>query len=175
MSGLEPSKRKRSNTPKRLNKQQQLSRYRRPFPEISPEDHQKAPELARQAIKWLWDENEQLWFENKAKDRTIERQKAVIRRKDSVISNLREQTKIQTLTSERDVKEFKNRERTNFGSSIVLTVLLIFGGAIASLGVGFLTTAAGASLGAVLFGVGVIIELLGVAIFIFMRPRGGNK
>lgn len=175
MSDLEPSKRKRSSKPKRLYKQQQLSRYRQPFPEISPEDHQKAPELAKQAIKWLWDENEQLWFENKAKDRTIERQKTVIRRKDSVISNLREQNKIRALTSERDVKEFKNRERTNFGSSIVSTVLLIFGGAIASLGVAFLTTATGASLGAVLFGVGVIIELLGVAILIFMRPRGGNK
>src|SRR3989442_4158589 len=87
MSELEPSKRKRPSKPKRLNKQQQLSRYRRPFPEISPEDQQKSPELARQAIKWLWDENEQQWFELKAKDRTIARQETVIRRKDSVISN----------------------------------------------------------------------------------------
>ena len=175
MSELEPSKRKRPSKPKRLNKQQQLSRYRRPFPEISPEDQQKSPELARQAIKWLWDENEQQWFELKAKDRTIARQETVIRRKDSVISNLKEQTKIQGIVFERDVKAFKERERSLFGSSIVLTVLLILGGALASVGAGYIPIPVSTTFGALLVVAGVFIELLGVAILIFMRPRGGNK
>lgn len=175
MSELEPNKSKRPNKPKQTHKQQQLQKYKRPFPKFSPEDQKKSPELVSYAFKWLLEEHEQQWFEIKENKRTIAKQSRVIRRKDGVISAISEEKKIQAVVFDKEIKRYKERERSQFGSTLVSTVLIILGGALTSVGASFVPTPANAVFGAVLVGIGVLVALVGVACLLFMRPRGDNK
>jgi hypothetical protein len=135
-----------------------------PLPELSIKNFKESPEVAKKnyemANNLLADalEGNQFLFEENQKLRLDIHE--VVRKNDLL---------------EKDIEFSKSQERTRSGLVTLLAVLSIGGGALISLGTGFIPIPIDASLGKVFFAVGIIMEVLAALLLPLTKSRRDSK